>query len=249
MARTLALEWPAIADDLARRFWPGPLTIVVRKQPVVPDVVTAGLPTVGLRVPDHPVALALLVECGLPLAAPSANRFSFLSPTTAEHVARGLGDRVDLILDGGPTRVGIESTVISVAGPSPVLLRPGMIGRPAIEEVTGPLAEAPVAVPGEAHPSPGLAPRHYSPSTPLVVVRDGLPADGRGAYLWWHRRLDAAREVRMPAEPQGYAALMYQVLHEADAEGWDWIAVEAPPEMEGWAAIHDRLRRAATRAG
>lgn len=249
MARHLALNWPQEADALARRFWPGPLTIVVTKDSVVPDAVTAGLSTVGLRVPDHAVALALLEECGLPLAAPSANRFSRLSPTTAEHVSRGLGNRVDLILDGGPTRVGIESTVVSLAGPRPVLLRPGIIGRIEIEAVTGPLAEPPAASPGEAHSSPGLSIRHYSPATPLVVVRGELPGEGRGAYLWWRQRFDAAREVRMPEEPQGYAALMYQVLHEADAEGWDWIAVEDPPDVEAWAAIHDRLRRAATRGG
>jgi L-threonylcarbamoyladenylate synthase len=129
MARSLASHWPESADKLAAAFWPGPLTLVVRKDPQIPDIVTAGLPTVGLRQPDHPVAAALISEAGVPLAAPSANRFTALSPTTAEHVLKSLGDGVDLILDGGPTRVGIESTVLSLAGPRPRLLRPGMISR------------------------------------------------------------------------------------------------------------------------
>src|ERR1700690_3732720 len=142
MARTLVLEWPAAADLLARRYWPGPLTLVLPKQPSIPDIVTAGLSTVGLRVPAHPLALALIRAAGVPIAAPSANPFTALSPTTAEHVRQSLGDAVDLVLDGGPATVGIESTVLSLAAAEPVLLRPGVIPLPEIELLIGPMRVA-----------------------------------------------------------------------------------------------------------
>ncbi len=162
MARELAAEWPEGAQKLAERFWPGPLTLVVKKKSAIPDIVTAGLPTVGLRMPAHPVALALLREAGVPVAAPSANRFTQLSPTTAEHVRRGLGGRVAYILDGGPCQVGIESTVVSLSGEVPVLLRPGGVSRSEIEEVIGPVITGVKTAEG-AHPSPGMHPQHYSP--------------------------------------------------------------------------------------
>ena len=133
MAKTLAANWPDAAERLARRFWPGPLTLVLPKRAHVPDIVTAGLPTVGLRMPAHPIALELIRKAQLPIAAPSANRFTELSPTTAEHVRQALGSAVSLILDGGAAAVGIESTVLSLAGPHPVLLRPGMISIAQIE--------------------------------------------------------------------------------------------------------------------
>src|SRR5579863_7725174 len=150
-ARGLTTEWPPAAGSLARKFWPGPLTLVLPKRDCIPVIVTAGLPTVGLRVPSNAVALALLTEAGVPIAAPSANRFTELSPTTAEHVLKSLGAEVDLILDGGPTEVGIESTVISLSGPEPLLFRPGMISKAHIEEIIGPVsvANAPVDA---AHP-------------------------------------------------------------------------------------------------
>ncbi|MBI4873456.1 MAG: threonylcarbamoyl-AMP synthase, partial [Acidobacteria bacterium] len=151
MARTLARQWPDAAHVLVRRFWPGPLTLVVPKRECVPDVVTAGLATVGLRAPSHPLALALIRAAGVPIAAPSANRFTGLSPTTAEHVRRGLGEAADLILDGGPTVVGIESTVLSLAGQRPLLLRPGMVSREAIEALIGPL-ELAGRIENGAHP-------------------------------------------------------------------------------------------------
>ncbi len=180
MAKSVAAEWPQAAQDLAHRFWPGPLTLVLRKQATVPDLVTAGLATVGVRMPSHPVALALIEASQRPIAAPSANRFTQLSPTTAEHVWQSLGERVDYVLDGGPCTVGIESTVLSLAGGTAVLLRPGGVSRQQIEEVIGPIAQQTDA-PGEAHPSPGMHPRHYSPRTKLLLVRNGeIPKDGNG---------------------------------------------------------------------
>lgn len=247
MARGLAREWPAAAETLAGRYWPGPLTLVVPKHPRIPDVVTAGLDTVGLRVPAHPLALALIRAAGTPIAAPSANRFSELSPTSAEHVRRSLGDAIDLILDGGPTTVGIESTVLSLAGARPRLLRPGMVSRSDIEEVTGPVEEGLLGSAEGAHPSPGLHRRHYSPRTQLLVVAGGaVPDCGRGAYVH-HGEVCAVgmRDVPMPPGPAAYAAVLYETLHALDAEGLDWIAVEQPPPGPEWAGIADRLARAA----
>ncbi|HYL35490.1 MAG TPA: L-threonylcarbamoyladenylate synthase [Bryobacteraceae bacterium] len=247
LARSLVREWPEKAEVLARRFWPGPLTLVLPKRPHIPDRLTAGLDTVGIRMPAHPIALALIKEAGLPLAAPSANRFAQLSPTTAEHVRAGLGDRVAMILDGGRTTLGIESTVLSLAAPGAVLLRPGMISRAQIEEMIGPIEVQRSAADG-AHPAPGMHARHYSPGTPLVLVESGrLPSSGRGAYLWRECPAEAARSIRMPQEPGAYAGVLYEILHQADTEGWDWIAVERPPQDPSWDAIRDRLERAATR--
>ncbi len=242
MARVLVAEWPPEADQLARRYWPGPLTLVLPKTAAIPDIVTAGLPTVGLRMPDHAVALELIREAGVPIAAPSANRFMQLSPTTARHVFDAFGDKVHVI-DGGPCRVGIESTVVSIAGGKLTLLRPGMIPFPQLE-----LAAAPES----AHPAPGMHERHYSPRTPLFLVADPeeLPA-GYGAYLWREKRAPVAgnigRQIKMPTRAAAYAARLYDVLHILDHEDWPWIAVEAPPDTPEWTAILDRLRRAATR--
>jgi L-threonylcarbamoyladenylate synthase len=248
MARELAAEWPESAQQLAERFWPGPLTIVVKKQPSIPDIVTAGLPTVGLRMPAHPVALALLREAGIPVAAPSANRFTQLSPTTADHVRHGLGRKVGCILEGGPCEVGIESTVLSVAEKPAVIFRPGGISRSEIESVIGP-----VAIHGEptaaAHPSPGLHPQHYSPKTPLVLVVGGaVPSEGRGAYLQLYSQpARDAQVVPMPANPREYAARLYAILHDLDDQGYDWIGVETPEQTSGWEGVLDRLQRAAAR--
>jgi L-threonylcarbamoyladenylate synthase len=244
MARGLAREWPAAADKLAHAWWPGPLTMVVRKRPEVPDVVTAGLDTVGLRMPRHPVALELIRAAGVPIAGPSANRFTELSPTTADHVRHSLGDTVDCVLDGGSTDVGIESTVISLAG-APVLLRPGIIGRTEIEALIGPIGIA-GAVEG-AHPSPGMHPRHYAPRTRVIVGTP--PAEGRGAYLYLTEPDltepgAGIRSIPMPRDAGGYAAVLYATLHALDGESLDWIAIEMPPDTPEWAAIRDRITRA-----
>jgi L-threonylcarbamoyladenylate synthase len=241
MAKTLVTEWPAAAGELASRFWPGPLTLVLPKKTIVPDRVTAGLKTVGVRMPAHPIALALIREARIPLAAPSANRFTELSPTTAGHVRSALGDRVDLILDGGPSAVGIESTVLSLVGKVAQLLRPGMITQAQIEGVIGPVG-TPVE-PDGAHASPGMHPQHYQPKTRLILGPP--PPQGQGAYLWWKEAKTSSRSIEMPHDPSAYAAALYETLHQLDREGWDYIAVEPVPATAEWAGIHDRLNRAA----
>jgi L-threonylcarbamoyladenylate synthase len=229
MARSLASEWPKEAELLAQRFWPGPLTIVVPKKTIVPDLVTAGLPSVGLRIPAQPLARALLEEARIPIAAPSANRFTELSPTTAAHVRQGLaGADVEMILDGGPCAVGIESTVISLAGPKPRILRPGMVTQTEIETVIGRVEV------GGGVESPGQHPKHYSPRTRLVTGE--APHQGHGKRLG----LDA-----MPSDPGAYAERLYRLLHDLDNQGYDWIWVELPPESPEWAGVRDRLIRAA----
>ena len=233
MARGLAARWPPAAETLARRYWPGPLTLVVSKRPEIPDIVTAGLPTVGLRMPAHPLALELIRAAGVPIAGPSANRFTELSPTTAGHVPESLAD---YLLDGGPARVGIESTVLSLVD-APVLLRPGVIPLPEIEALIGPVETAAAPAQG-AHASPGMHARHYRPATPLYLLDPGeRPPEGRGALL----RIGH----EMPANPLEYAAVLYETLHRLDAQRLDWIAVESPPEAPEWAGVLDRLRRAA----
>ena len=237
-ARQLAAEWLPEADRLARQYWPGPLTLVVPKKPIIPESVTAGLPTVGLRMPRHPVALALLREAGVPIAAPSANRFTQLSPTTAQHVREAFGDETPFLLDGGPCEVGLESTVIAVTKDGLEVLRPGMafVDEAAAAEESS----------EEAHRAPGQHKKHYSPRTRVLLVSRGfLPREGRGAYLWLAYNASAAHKLRMPERPEDYAAQLYGTLHEIDRESYDWIAVELPPETPEWAAIRDRLTRAA----
>jgi L-threonylcarbamoyladenylate synthase len=235
MAESISAEWPRIAHVLAARFWPGPLTLVVKKSSVVPDAVTAGLDSVGIRVPLHPVALDLIRRAGVPIAAPSANRFTQISPTTAEHVRRGLGHRVDLILDGGPTQVGIESTVATLTRDPPAVLRPGMISQADLEAATGEVWGNETAS-RDSRESPGLHPRHYAPRTPFYVLEPGES-----------RPTGNGRVIDLPRDPNACAATLYAELHNADAEGWDWIAVEKPPDMPEWAGILDRIQRAATR--
>lgn len=246
MARSLAREWPESAEKLARAFWPGPLTLVVPKQPSIPSIVTSGIDTVGLRMPSHPVALAVIRAAGVPVAAPSANRFKGLSPTTAGHVRASLGDRVDMILDGGMTQVGIESTVLTLACATPRILRPGMISRKDIEAVIGPVEEG-AATAKDLLSSPGMHSRHYSPRTRLILVESGqLPEQGRGVYLY-RTAPGGENSLKMPSTASEYAAVLYATLHELDHAGWDWIAVEQPPSGVEWDGIRDRLRRAAAR--
>ena len=240
MARQIAAEWPPLAEELARKWWPGPLTLVLPKKPAIPDIVTAGLPTVGIRMPNHPVALELIEKAGAPIAAPSANRFGQLSPTTAEHVRAAFGDQA-AVLDGGPAQVGIESTIVAIEGGEMKLLRPGMISL-------GELEMAAERV-GSSDRAPGLQPRHYSPRTRLLLVESPkeLP-DRLGAYVWRKKSGLVGCSVRMPASSKEYAARLYATLHQLDQENLPWIAVEMPPDTPAWAAIRDRLKRAAAAA-
>ncbi len=232
MARSVAADWPSLAQELARRFWPGPLTLIVKKASIVPDLVTAGLDSVGVRMPSHPVALELIRRAGVPIAAPSANRFGQISPTTAEHVRISLGDRVDMILDGGPAQVGIESTVLSLARVPPAILRTGMIRQDELESVAGVRFGEEVNLP-RLEESPGQHARHYAPRTPFYVLEEGAgPPAGRG------------RVLNMPDQARSFATALYATLHAADREQWDWIAIRKPPDTPEWAGILDRLRRA-----
>lgn len=259
-ARALAAAWPAVAEALARRFWPGPLTLVLPRAANVPDVVTAGGPTVALRVPAHPVAQALLRAADLPIAAPSANRSTELSPTRAEHVVRSLGNRIDMVLDAGPASGGLESTVLDVTTTPPRLLRPGLVTPAELEAIVGRVLRGDVPVLAEAPArSPGQLERHYAPHTPLELVA----APGaervtqltlRGLRVGWlalapagiMAASDGVTTRALPAEPKEYAARLYETLHRLDEAGLDRIVVDLPPSTESWLAIHDRLRRAAT---
>lgn len=240
MARSLASEWTEQAEKLARAFWPGPLTLVVPKAACVPELVTAGLGSVGLRMPAHPLALELLRAAGVPVAAPSANRFTELSPTTAEHVRRAFAATEggpEMILDGGECAVGIESTVLSLSGARPRLLRPGMVTRAEIESLIGPVdLGAGEGSSGAAAESPGMHPKHYSPRTPVYLGE--APREGRGFRL--------SRD-KMPKDARGYARDLYRVLHKLDNESYDWIWIELPPDESEWAGVRDRLLRAANR--
>ncbi|MFL5383525.1 MAG: L-threonylcarbamoyladenylate synthase [Longimicrobiaceae bacterium] len=259
-ARALSSAWPAAADRLAERFWPGPLTLVVPKAASIPDAVSAGLATVGVRVPAHPVAHALLEAAGIPLAAPSANRSSHVSPTTAEHVRRSLDGRIDLILDAGPTPVGIESTVLSLAGPVPTVLRPGSISIDALREVLGDVRAGGGEAGGEAaRPSPGMLERHYAPSAEVRLfgseAREAALAKASwaagearriGVIAFAPASAPATQVVEMPDDAAEYAARLYAALHELDAAGCEAIWIEQVPDTPEWAGIRDRLRRAAT---
>jgi L-threonylcarbamoyladenylate synthase len=255
-ARALAAHWPEAAQRLAERFWPGPLTLVVPRAPHVPDALTAGLDTVAVRVPAHPVARALLEAVGAPVAAPSANRFTALSPTTATHVADSLGEVVSVLLDAGPVSVGIESAVVDASGPLPLLLRPGTLTRAQLEEVAGPLGD-PVA--GAPRRSPGQHPRHYAPRARLVLVEasaearaaaaEEIRSGGRPLVLTRELDLPGLEVARLPPEPGGYARELYAALHRADASGHTLLLVERPPAGPEWEGVHDRLRRASAVVG
>jgi L-threonylcarbamoyladenylate synthase len=265
-ARALVVGWPDAAARLAEAFWPGPLTLVLPKAPTVPDIVTAGLPAVGVRVPAHPVALALLRTVGLPIAAPSANRFTELSPTSAAHVERTLGDRVPLILDGGPSSVGIESTVVDVSGPRPRILRPGVLSVDELQAVAGPFDLTRVSVAGDApRPAPGMIERHYAPRARVVLVEATDAADATAAADAVATARNAGAvvgvlalspafpvsgdvAVRMPSDPRAYAARLYATLHDLDDEGCTQVVIERPPATPAWAGVLDRLQRAATTA-
>jgi L-threonylcarbamoyladenylate synthase len=258
-AADVVASWPETAGRLAARFWPGPLTLVLPKGNAVPEAVTAGGPTVAVRVPAHPVALALLRAAGVPVAAPSANRSGYVSPTTAGHVLRGLDGRIDLVLDAGPVPGGLESTVLDLTAAPPRLLRPGLVAPQEIEALIGPIARAGFGAPGADAPlpSPGMLARHYAPQVPLECAADGgrervaalSRAGRRVGWLTFGEPTGPAPPgvtvLVMPTDPADYAARLYAALHELDRRDVERIVVALPPGTEEWLAVRDRLRRAA----
>jgi L-threonylcarbamoyladenylate synthase len=237
-AKALVKTWPAIADELAAQHWPGPLTLVMEKADHIPDIVTAGGATVGIRIPNHPVALELLRQAGVPVAAPSANRSEEVSPTFAIHVQYSLGEFVDdlLILDGGGCRVGIESTVLDVTCDPPRVLRPGMCLPP-----LAPLATPSGFAKGDIARSPGQMLRHYAPKKPTILVR----ADDNKFSM---HKSDAL--LVLPDDPNDAATVLYAELRRLDGdEHVGRIVIVEPLDGSEWDAIWDRLRRAASPAG
>jgi L-threonylcarbamoyladenylate synthase len=258
LARQCVTQWPAEADRLAHAFWPGPLTLVLPRANIIPDIVTAGGPTVGVRWPSHPFIQAVIRECGFPLAAPSANLANHLSPTNAEHVMKHLGLKIPLIIDGGQAQVGIESTVLDLSVSPPYLLRPGMIHEPALLAVTGVLG-VPGADQHRVLKSPGQLPKHYAPRAKLAVwswrdeigllaqaARQGLPL--RRIHVIAHSVIpsgaDFGRVAVIPHDAEAFGRAFYAELHACDAAGADLIVVESLPDSAEWRALADRLKRA-----
>jgi L-threonylcarbamoyladenylate synthase len=250
MLRRVVREVPALAEQLIARFWPGPLTLVLPKSELVPEIVTAGLPTVAVRMPAHPVAQALIRQAGVPVAAPSANPFGYLSPTRAEHVERMLGERVDLILDGGRTEFGVESTIVLLAE-KPVVLRYGAVALEALEQVVGEVA---LQVEEREKPLvPGQLPQHYAPQTPIrIAAPEDIPPPQRkrAGYLAF-REVPKGFKVVKVLSPTGNlleaAAHLFEALHQLDRLGLEAIYAEPIPEVGLGRAIMDRLRRASTK--
>lgn len=250
MLEQVAAEVSPQAEALIERFWPGPLTLVLPRNPAVPGIVTAGLPTVAVRMPGHPIALELLRCAGVPVAAPSANPFGYLSPTRAEHVARMLGDRVELILDGGLTTHGVESTIV-LLGEKPTVLRYGAVPLEELEPVTGPLV---LGVGESLKPLvPGQLPQHYAPRTPIRIARpEEVPTRGRKklGYLAFKdvpRGFGVVKVLSPTGDLREAAAHLFEALHQLDMLGLEAIYAEPVPEEGLGRAIMDRLRRAAAK--
>jgi len=259
-AASLTRRWTPLAQKLVDQFWPGPLTIVLPRSRVVPLGATGGGDTVAIRWPAHPVARALIAAAGVPVAAPSANRSTELSPTTADHVLSGLRDGFDLLLDGGATTGGLESTVMDMTSDPPRLLRPGLISPAEIAECVGPIERVVAPDRGEGPAmSPGTMSRHYAPHAPLHCVGDEAAARelvaelaSQGRRVGWMRwdngggsPTPGVIEIEMPRDVPRYALRFYADLHDLDAAEVDVIVATLPPEEDGWLAVRDRLRRAA----
>ncbi len=260
MAKECAAEWPVAAEQLADAFWPGPMTMVLPRHTSIPDIVTAGGDTVGIRWPSHPFIQEVIKACGFPLAAPSANLSNQLSPTNALHVAKQLAGKVPLIVDGGQAQVGIESTVIDVTGTAPRVLRPGMIHAESLLAVAGSLAGERSATGGEVLRSPGLLQKHYSPKARLVVgdwadtpgllkLLTTLKAEISSTHIISHTCIPLTTELAnvsvIPHDAEAFARALYGELHRCDEEGASLIVVEAVPPTAEWQGIADRLQRAA----
>jgi len=259
MVRDCVTEWSDSAERLAKSFWPGPLTLVLPRSAKVPDAVTAGGSTVGIRWPGHPFIQAVIRECGFPLAAPSANLANQLSPTNAEHVRKSFGDKIPLIVDGGQSQVGIESTVVDLSVMPPRLLRPGIIHRESLMAVIGELSATPTSAPHLK--SPGMLPRHYAPRARLVVRSWRDDAELRGhvadlganpprthviAYQRIPEPAGFGRVSVIPHDPEAYARAFYAGLHQCHERGAELIILEQVPDVAEWQAIGDRLQRASS---
>ncbi len=261
MAQRCVTLWPAVAEKLARAFWPGPLTLVLPKAESIPDIVTAGGPTVGVRWPSHPFIQAVIRTCGFPLAAPSANLSNQVSPTNTEHVWRQLGGKLRLIVDGGQSQVGIESTVLDLASTSPRILRPGMVHEESLAAVIGQVQGTQSEVRGDREPlrSPGQLLKHYAPRAALVVLswRDSaelksqiaeLHLEPATAWIVAHCRIPVEEGFAgvsvMPHDAGAFARALYAEWHRCDEAGARVIVMETPPDSAEWGGIADRLKRA-----
>jgi L-threonylcarbamoyladenylate synthase len=255
VARRYVRTWPEAAERLARQFWPGPLTLVLPKSPAIVSEVSAGRDTIGIRVPNHPMALELLRAFDGPVAAPSANRANHISPTSAEDVRAELGDAVDLILDGGPCTIGIESTVLDLSTEKPCILRPGGVSREQIEAVIGPVEMFQGSVESETPAiSPGEHRRHYSPISPAIRferpqrndilrrLQNGEPI--AVVLVGGEAKVYSKKITQMPDDPTKYARALYRTLRDLDEDRPDAIYLEMPPDEPRWTAVRDRLRRA-----
>lgn len=265
MAKQCVTEWPTRADELAKSFWPGPLTMILPRAQVIPEIVTAGGATVGVRWPSHPFMQAVIRASGFPLAAPSANLSNAISPTNAAHVAKQLGDKLGLIVDGGQSQVGIESTVIDLVAQPPRVLRPGMIHEESLRAALGDcgVRTAECGVDGQGVSelrSPGLLRKHYSPKAKLVMRtwRDAgdlnlqLTTGNRQrarTHIIAHTNIPSAADWGgvsvIPHDAEAFARAIYAELHRCDEAGAELIVVEALPAGPEWRAIADRLTRAA----
>ena len=258
MARQCVIEWPEVASELAKAFWPGPLTLVLAKAETIPDNVTAGGTTVGVRWPSHPFMEDLINTCRFPLAAPSANLSNHVSPTSAEHVKSQMDGRIPLIVDGGPTSVGIESTVVDLTDEKVRVLRPGMIS---VEAISAVLSDYKVEIDSDKGilKSPGQLKRHYAPNARLLVLNwaDDEDLESQIAYSRTpHDRVCVIAHTQivpgtrfgrvsvLPREAKAYAKALYDELYRCDKEGAELICVEAPPDDQEWDGINDRLSRA-----
>ncbi len=255
-----AIDIPENAWKLAKAFWPGPLTLILKRHPSVPKIVTGGQDTVALRVPNHPLTLTLLSQFGGGIAAPSANRYGRISPTTAEHVEKALGSDVDYILDGGPCTLGIESTIVSLVDPSPIILRQGSISALELTKILGgKLSDkkelSTVKVPGSSQ-------SHYAPRQPLYLLEkeklfatlSQLSKENKSSSVLCFGEQPAVTPflistwIRMSSHPKDCAQQLYQHLHILDKTDSNCILVEMPPKTPEWLAITDRLQRAAQHA-
>jgi L-threonylcarbamoyladenylate synthase len=260
MAKRCTKQFPEAAAQLAKSFWPGPLTIVLPRAKEISDIVTAGGDTVGIRWPSHPFIQAVIRECGFPLAAPSANLSGHVSPTNVEHVRKSLGQKIPLIVDGGQSQVGIESTVLDLSETPPRILRPGMIHTESLAAVCGEIRSSEHQVQGSLLRSPGLLEKHYSPKAKLLVLdwRDEADLHSQlithypspvACHIISHTHIPSGKHFAnvsvIPHDAEAFARAIYVELHRCDEASARVIVVESPPDSPEWSGISDRLRRAA----